>query len=84
MVVDSPAEALHELDTLVRRMLVERGYPLGEGELERTAEERIEPGVLAGYRPAREITLQVDRGAEVDPAEIGKRSGFTASSTTTC
>jgi hypothetical protein len=39
LVVDSPAEALPELDRLVGRMLVERGYPLEEGESERVAEE---------------------------------------------
>ena len=72
LVVDSPAEALPELDRLVGRMLVERGYPLEEGEVERTAEEGIEPEVLAGYRAAHEVTLQVDRGADVDPAEIGQ------------
>ena len=76
LVVDSPAEALPELDSLVERMLVERGYPLEEGELERTAEEGIEPEVLAGYRAAREVTRQVDRGAEVDPAEIGQAVGL--------
>jgi hypothetical protein len=76
LVVDSPAEALPELDSLVERMLVERGYPLEEGELGRTAEEGIEPEVLAGYRAAREVTRQVDRGAEVDPAEIGQAVGL--------
>jgi hypothetical protein len=76
LVVDSPAEALPELDSLVERMLVERGYPLEEGELERTAVEGIEPEVLAGFRAAREVTLQVDRGADVDPAEIGQAVGL--------
>jgi hypothetical protein len=76
LVVDSPAEALPELDRLVRRMLVERGYPLEEGEVERTVEKGIEPEVLAGYRAAREVTLQVDRGADVDPVEIGQAVGL--------
>ena len=76
LVVDSPAEALPELDRLVERMLVERGYPLEEGEVERTAEEGIEPEVLAGFRAAREVTKQVDRGADVDPAEIGQAVGL--------
>jgi hypothetical protein len=76
LVVDSPAEALPELDGLVARMLVERGYPLEEGEHERTAEEGIEPEVLAGFRAAREVTRQVDTGADVDPAEVGQAVGL--------
>jgi hypothetical protein len=76
LVVDSPAEALPELDRLVGRLLVEHGYPLEEGELERTAEEGIEPEVLAGYRAAREVTLQVDRGTDVGPTEIGQAVGL--------
>ena len=76
LVVDSPAEALPELNGLVERMLVERGYPLEEGELGRTGEEGIEPEVLAGFRVAREVTRQVDRGADVDPAEVGQAVGL--------
>ena len=71
LVVDSPAEALPELDRLVRGMLVERGYPLEEGEIERTAEEGIDPEVLAGYRAGHEIATRVDGDEDVDPAEVG-------------
>jgi hypothetical protein len=76
LVVDAPGEALPELDRLVERMLVERGYPLEEGEVERTAEEGIEPEVLAGFRAAHEITTLVDQGADVDPAEVGQAIGI--------
>lgn len=76
LVIDSPAEALPELDRLVRRMLVERGYPLEEGEAERTAEEGIDPEVLAGYRAGHDIATRVDRGDDVDPAEIGQAVGL--------
>jgi hypothetical protein len=76
LVVDSPAEVLPELDRLVRRILVERGYPLEDGEVERTAEQGIDPEVLAGYRAGHEIAAQVDRGEDVDPAEVGQAIGL--------
>ena len=76
LVVDSPAEALPELDRLVRGMLVERGYPLEEGEIERTAKEGIDPEVLAGYRAGHEIALRLDRGEDVDPAEVAQTVGL--------
>jgi hypothetical protein len=70
LVVDSPEEALPELDRLIRSMLVEVGYPLEEGEIERTAEEGIDPDVFATYRAAHDIATRVDRGVDVDPAEV--------------
>jgi hypothetical protein len=76
LVVDAPGEALPELGRLVERMLEERGYPLEEGEAENVAEEGIEPEVLAGFRAAREITRQVERGEDVDPAEVGQAVGL--------
>lgn len=72
LVVDSPGEALPELDRLVGSMLVEVGYPLEEGEVERTAEEGIDPEVLASYRAAHEIAVRVDRGMDVDPGDVGE------------
>ena len=74
LVVDSPAEALPELDRLVGRMLVERGYPLEEPE--RTDEEGIDPEVLAGYRAGHDIATRVDRGDDIDPAEVGQAVGL--------
>jgi hypothetical protein len=76
LVVDAPAEALPELDRLVERMLVESGYQLEDGEVERSTEEGIDPAVLAGYRAAREITTLVDQGVDVDPAEVGQVVGL--------
>ena len=76
LVVDSPAETLPELDRLVGRMLIERGYPLEEGEVERTAEEGIDPEVLAGYRAGHDIAARIDRGEDVDPAEVGQAVGL--------
>lgn len=79
LVVDSPAEALPELDRLLASMLVEEGYPLREDgttpPAAQTAGEGVEPEVLAGFRAAHEITLQVERGADVDPAEVGQAVG---------
>ena len=74
LVVDSPEEALPELDGLVGRMLAERGYPLEEeAEPESpVAEEGIDPEVHAAFRVAREITRQVDRGENVDPGDVGQ------------
>lgn len=76
LVRDDPDEALPELDRLLERMLFEEGYPLEEGELERTAEEGIDPDVLASFHAARDITRRTDRGLEVDPAEVGQAVGL--------
>jgi hypothetical protein len=72
LVVDSPGETLPELDRLIRRIMVEIGYPLEEGEIERTAEEGIDPEVLSSYRAAHDIATRVDRGVDVDPSEVGE------------
>ena len=76
LVRDDPHEALSELDGLVERMLREEGYPLEEGELERAAEEGIDPEVLASFHAARDLTRRVDAGADVDPAEVGQAIGL--------
>src|SRR5918992_795780 len=68
LVVDSPGEALPELDDLVGRMLAERGCPVEE--------EGVDPEVLAGFRVAREITRRVERGEDVDPGEVGQAVGL--------
>jgi hypothetical protein len=72
LVVDSPDETLPELDRLVRRMMVEAGHPLEEGEIERTAEDGIDPEVSASYRVAHDIATRLDRGVGVDPADVGE------------
>ena len=76
LVRDDPGEALPELDRLLERMLLEEGYPLEEGELERAAEESIDPDVLASFHAAREVTRRADGGADVDPAEVGQAVGL--------
>jgi hypothetical protein len=79
LVVDAPAEALPELDDLVGRMLAERGYPVEEEETEPASpieEEGVDPEVIAGFRVAREITRQVERGEDVDPGDVGQAVGL--------
>lgn len=76
LVVDSPQEALPELDGLVERMLAEEGYPLEEGEIERTAEEGIDAEVVVSFHAARDIARRVDGGEDVDPAEVGQAVGL--------
>jgi hypothetical protein len=74
LVVDSPAEALSELDDLVARMLAEAGYPL-ETE-DPIDDEGIDPEVLTSFQAARETTRQVDRGEDVDPGDVGQAIGL--------
>jgi hypothetical protein len=66
LVVDSPGEALPELDDLVGRMMAEAGYPTD------TADEGVDPEITASFQAAHEIAEQVDRGETVDPGDIGQ------------
>jgi hypothetical protein len=67
LVVDSPIEALPELDGLVERMMVARGYPVDEA----AALEATEPEVVAEFLEARRITRLVDGGETVAPGDVG-------------
>ncbi len=67
LVVDSPEEALPELDNLIERMMLERGYPLDE----EGARESAEPEVVAEFLEARRIARLVDEGQTVDPGDVG-------------
>jgi hypothetical protein len=62
---DAPVEALPELNTLVERMLVERGYAIDDA----VADDGIDPEVLAEFRSAREIARLFESGADVSPGE---------------
>ena len=64
----APAETLPEVANLVGRMLRERGFPLDDA----VADDGMEPELIASYRSGREIATRVERGADVDPAEIGE------------
>ena len=79
LVVDSPGEALPEVDDLVGRMLAGNGYPVEEEETEPASpvdEEGVEPEVLAGFRVARDVTRRLERGEDVDPGDIGQAVGI--------
>jgi hypothetical protein len=67
LVVDSPAEALPELDNLIERMMTERGFPLTEEQ----APESSDPEVVAEFLEARRITNLVEHGGPVDPGDVG-------------
>jgi hypothetical protein len=74
LVVDSPAEALPELDDLVYRMLTEAGYPVDTADP--VDDEGVDPEVLASFRAAREVTRIVDRGEDYDPGDVGQAVGL--------
>ncbi len=67
LVVDSPGEALPELDALIERMMRESGLPVEE----ESARESADPGLVAEFLEARRITSLVNAGEAVDPGEIG-------------
>ncbi len=67
LVVDSPEEALPELDDLIARMMVERGFPTTEAD----AHESADPAVVAEFLEARRIARLVDAGETVDPGDVG-------------
>ena len=74
LVVDSPAEALPELDNLVERMLAEVGYPVETANA--VGDEGIDPEVMASFRVAHDITMRSDAGEDVDPGDIGHAVGL--------
>lgn len=67
LVVDSPLETLPELDNLIERMMVGRGYPIDE----EGGRESAEPEIVAEFLEARRIAEAADRGETVDPGDVG-------------
>ena len=63
---DAPADALPELHALVERMLVERGYHLGDP----VGEDGDDPEVLAEFRAARDTMRMLERGEDVGPGDV--------------
>ena len=64
---ENPAESLPELDALVRRMLEETGYDLGD-PVARDGEERE---VVAEYLAAHDIVEAAERGSEdLSPGDV--------------
>jgi hypothetical protein len=74
LVVDSPAEALTELDDLVGRMLAEAGYPVETQDA--VDDEGTDPEVLASFKVAHEIARRSDAGEAVDPGDVGYAVGL--------
>ena len=72
LVVDSPVEALPELDGLVARMLSEAGYPTESSDAVDVDDEGVDPEVTASFQAAHEIAERVDRGETVDPGDLGQ------------
>jgi len=67
LIIDAPAEALPEVDRLIERMLIERGYPTTEDE----AAEAADPAIVAEFLEARRITNLVDARETSNPSDIG-------------
>jgi hypothetical protein len=70
LVVDSPVEALPELDALVGRMMAEAGYSTDTPDP--VDDEGVDPEMTASFHAAHEIAERVDRGETVDPGDIGQ------------
>jgi hypothetical protein len=69
--VDSPRGALVEADRLVRELMLQRGYPMGNFE-RRAADISVDhPAVVDHYRAAHEIVLR-DRRDATDTEELRK------------
>jgi hypothetical protein len=67
LLVDSPAEALPEVDDLVARMMEARGFELEP----RPGENLTEPETVAEFAEARRIARLVEAGEPVDPGDVG-------------
>lgn len=60
--VDDPPIAVHDADSLVNRVMTERGYPMADFE-QRAADVSVTyPAVVQNYRAARAIALRYERG----------------------
>jgi len=63
----SPAEALPEVDRLVREMLDAAGYAIGDP----VVSEGDDRDIVAEFLAAHEITQQINDDADVDPGDVG-------------
>jgi len=63
---DSATETLPEMGDLIEEMLQSRGFDLSADDGEAASSE-----LVVAYRSAREVTLMVERGDDVDPGDVG-------------
>ena len=64
---DAPADTLPDVDDLVERMLVERGYSVDDP----VAREGDDREIVAEFQAAREITRLVEAGSQdVSPGDV--------------
>ncbi len=66
LLIDSPAEALPEVDRLIERLLIERGYPTTE----EGARDAADPKLVAEFLEARRITSLIESGETEDPTAV--------------
>jgi hypothetical protein len=66
LLIDTPAEALPEVDRLIERMLIERGYPTTEEE----AHDAADPKLVAEFLEARRTMKRIEAEATADPTAI--------------
>jgi hypothetical protein len=64
----APLEALPELHDLVERMLLARGFALHEDP----DDGAFEADLLRSFRGGHEVAVQVERGDDVDPGDVGE------------
>ena len=67
LIIDAPAEALPEVDRLIERMLIERGYPTTEDQ----AANAADPAIVAEFLEARRITRLVEAGETSNASDLG-------------
>ena len=69
--IDNPKGVVVEADTLVRELMLNRGYPMGDFEM-RAADISVDhPTVVENYRAAQAIAVRDERG-EADTEELRK------------
>ena len=66
LLIDSPAEALPEVDRLIERLLRQRGHPTTE----EAAREAADPELVAEFLEARRLTNLIETGETEDPAAV--------------
>ena len=70
--VDTPRGVVAEADTLVRELMLKRGYPIGDFE-RRAADISVDhPRLVITYRAAQEIAARDRKGGDVSTEDLRK------------